>query len=267
VAAAIRTAHGFVRLMSAAASDTRSRDAVRRTVGADVLAALGDEGDVARVGALVCSDPDVEVRQSLARALARRGDDAAAWRLIEALRDGALPADRLIEQLGRPFAVAALLVAVRTSAFAAIRADLVEALGLARHAPAGFAIAMVLRDGAVRERIKSCRALGRIRGRAGVAPLVGALDDEVPVVRALAARALAEIGDPRAVERLTRVLADPSWWVRANAGEALRRCGPCGLVALRHALDHPDRFVRDRAREALALVAATEDGAGERAAA
>jgi len=50
-------------------------------------------------------------------------------------------------------------------------------------------------------------------------------------VRALAARALAEIGDPRAVEPLTRVLADPSWWVRANAGEALRRCGHGALAA------------------------------------
>jgi len=228
VVRALRRAPGFVRLMAAAAGDTTSRDAIRRTIGADVLAALGDEGDVARVGALLCSDPDVEVRQSLARALARRGDDAAAWRLIESLREHALPDERLIEQLGRPFAVAALLVAVRTPELADIRAGLVEALGLARHAPAGFAIAAILRDGSERERTTSCSALGRIRARAAVGPLLNALDDDVPAVRALAARALAEIGDPRAIEPLQRTLEDPSWWVRANAAQALRRCDQGG---------------------------------------
>jgi HEAT repeat protein len=231
VVLALRRAPGFVRLMAAAAADTESRDAIRRTIGADVLAALGDEGDVARVGALVCGDPDVEVRQSLARALARRGDDAAAWRLIEALRVRALPEERLIEQLGRPFAVAALLVAVRTPALAGIRSALVEALGLARPASAGFAIAAILRDGSERERAASCSALGRIRARAAVSPLLDALVDDVPAVRALAARALAEIGDPRAIEPLTQTLEDPSWWVRANAAEALRRCDHAGHAA------------------------------------
>jgi HEAT repeat protein len=220
----LRRAPGFVRLMAAAAADTDTPDAIQRTIGADVLAALGDEGDVARVGALLCSDADVEVRQSLARALARRGDDAAAWRLIEALRERALPEERLIEALGRPFAVTALLVAVRTPELAGVRSGLVEALGLARHAPAGFAIAAILRDGSERERTASCSALGRLRVRAAVPPLLDALDDDVPAVRALAARALAEIGDPRAIEPLAEMLGDPSWWVRANAAEALRRC-------------------------------------------
>jgi HEAT repeat protein len=49
------------------------------------------------------------------------------------------------------------------------------------------------------------------------------------------------------------VLDDPAWWVRANAAASLRALGQPGHQALERALDHPDRYARDRAREALAM--------------
>ena len=52
---------------------------------------------------------------------------------------------------------------------------------------------------------------------------------------------------------LEAVLDDPAWWVRANAASALRSLGEPGHKALERALDHPDRYARDRAREALAM--------------
>ena len=52
---------------------------------------------------------------------------------------------------------------------------------------------------------------------------------------------------------LAAVLDDSAWWVRANAATSLRALGQPGHLALEHALDHPDRFARDRAREALAM--------------
>jgi HEAT repeat protein len=55
------------------------------------------------------------------------------------------------------------------------------------------------------------------------------------------------------VPALEAVLDDPAWWVRANAASALRGLGRPGRAALERALDHPDRYARDRAREALAM--------------
>ena len=52
---------------------------------------------------------------------------------------------------------------------------------------------------------------------------------------------------------LEAVLDDSAWWVRANAASALRTLGAPGHEALERALDHPDRYARDRAREALAM--------------
>jgi HEAT repeat protein len=200
----------------------------------------------------------MEVRLAVARAIARRGDDHAAWILIRAMRDAALTEARLLEQLGRPFAATALLEALHMPDFAAVRAGLCEALGLARHVPAAFAIARLLRYGTERERTKACRALGRIARPQAVPLLIDALQDRSEVVRALAARALGAIGDARAVEPLAGCLGDRDWWVRSNAAEALRHCGHTGHRALVRARDsHPDRFARERAREAIALVAAT----------
>ena len=64
-------------------------------------------------------------------------------------------------------------------------------------------------------------ALAQI-GAAAVEPLLNALEDNNREVRVNAARALAEIGDDRAVAPLTALLADDHERVRQEAAEALK---------------------------------------------
>jgi HEAT repeat protein len=111
----------------------------------------------------------------------------------------------------------------------------------------------LLRKGSLEERISAARALGSVGGRRSRGELEKALLDEAWPLRAQAARALGAIGIRRSVPALETVLDDPAWWVRANAASALRELGAPGRAALERALDHPDRYARDRAREALAM--------------
>jgi HEAT repeat protein len=235
--------------------DCRSRSAVARGVAGELLGRIGCAEAVGELATLL-RDADPEVRAAAARGLGALATPEAAWRLIYALEAGLLPQDRVLEQLGRPFAVHALIDAFHVAQLAPIRGDIADALGLARALASLHAIASLIRFGTERERIKACRALGRLARVEAVPLLLEALDDEEWVVRAQAAGALGRIGDVRAVRPLELALADSAWWVRADAAEALRACGEPGRQALRRALDAPDRFARDRAREALALEAA-----------
>jgi HEAT repeat protein len=65
-----------------------------------------------------------------------------------------------------------------------------------------------------------------------VEPLIAVLEDEDSSVRWAAARALARLGDARAVEPLIAALGDEDWDTCAWAAEALRRIGtPEALAA------------------------------------
>ena len=138
-----------------------------------------------------------------------------------------------------------------------MRGDIAEALGLAGSLPAAQAIARLAAGGCERDRIKACRALGRLADPLVVPLLIDALADEAWAVRAQAATALGACGHASAVAPLSHALADRNWWVRANSASSLRLCGAAGLAALRAAAtSHPDRYARDRALEALALESA-----------
>jgi HEAT repeat protein len=249
---------GHTGLYRAAADDVEHRDVARRAVGAGLLGVIGGEQAVELLQYLLREDPDSELRLIAARSLRVIGGDAAAWALIRGLRDRVMPIDRILEQLGRPFAAPALLLALQIADFVDVRADLADGLGLAAYAPAAHALGGLVRFGSERERTKACRALGRL-GNPDVVPLLArAMDDDAWVVRAQAATALGACGVPAAVGPLARALADQNWWVRANSATGLRRCGIAGRGALRHAAtSHPDRYARDRALEALALEAAS----------
>jgi HEAT repeat protein len=249
---------GHAELYRAAADDVEHRDVSRRAVGAGLLGVIGGEQSVELLQYLMREDSDYELRLIAARSLRVIGGEEAAWALIRGLRDRVMPADRILEQVGRPFAAPALLLAMQIADFTDVRADLAEGLGLAAYAPAAHALGGLVRFGNERERTKACRALGRL-GDPIVVPLLSrAMDDEAWVVRAQAATALGACGVPAAVGPLARALADQNWWVRANSATGLRRCGVAGRGALRHAAtSHPDRYARDRALEALALEAAS----------
>jgi HEAT repeat protein len=248
---------GHAALCRTAERDTANRDSARRGVGAALLGVIGGVDAAALLTRLMREDPDIELRLIAARALRVIGDDVAAWDLLRGLRDGVLPTARLVEQLGRPFAASALLEALQIEEFHSVRGDIAEALGLGGSLPAAQAIARLAAEGGERERIKACRALGRLADSLVVPLLIRALDDEAWAVRAPPATALGACGHASAVAPLARALADHNWWVRANSASSLRLCGAAGLDALRHAAaSHPDRYARDRALEALALESA-----------
>jgi HEAT repeat protein len=248
---------GHPELLQAAQNDAEHRDVARRAVGAALLGVVGTELAVEVLQQMMREDPDRELRLVAARGLRVVGGEQASWALIRGLRDSVIPVDRILEQLGRPFAAHELLHAMQIADFNAVRADIADALGLAGYAPAAHALGGLVRFGNERERIKACRALGRL-GNPEVVPLLGrAMKDDVWIVRAQSATALGLCGVPAAVGPLAAALGDENWWVRANCATALRQCGAAGRNALRFAAQHhPDRYARDRALEALALDAA-----------
>lgn len=82
--------------------------------------------------------------------------------------------------------------------------------------------------------------------------VVTALHDPVDFIRIHATAAARLLPRPQAVSLLTHALGDRSWWVRRAAADALVALGPGGLAQLGEAArDHPDRFARDMAAQAL----------------
>ena len=69
----------------------------------------------------------------------------------------------------------------------------------------------------------AARALGELRDERAVEPLIEALHDRNEDVRCLAAKSLGEIGDPRAEEPLEMASRDEYRQVRDSAAGAIRR--------------------------------------------
>ena len=90
-------------------------------------------------------------------------------------------------------------------------------------------LASLVTDAEPRVRRRAALAIGRVRLREGIEPLLGTLADPDPEVRAMAAFALGLIGDPSPAPQLTAALTDPAPLVRGRAAEAL------GLINARDA--------------------------------
>lgn len=244
-----------------------SRHAVRRALAGLLIAAL-DLPDASSVVAPLMRDRDGDVRLAGVRALALAADDEAARHLIAALRVRDLEPERVIERLGAPWAVPAILHVLEGGALAvapidrrpgtpmawqSVEASLARALGLAADTRAEPALRRLLRTGGVEERVAAARALASAGTLAASADLEAALADDSWQVRAQAARALGRLGATDAVAAIAAHLDDPAWWARAAAADALVDLGEPGLAVLRDALQHADEYARDRAREALAM--------------
>jgi HEAT repeat protein len=251
------------------------REARRSGLTARLVAQLGARGGPARGRAVLIlshlklpagvsrlepmlDDDDPDVRLVAVAGLPLGEHPGAVSALVRALSKRRLAPERVIERLGQPWAVDELLQALRDldaagERRAAPRVGVARALGHAGDRRAEPALIELLRRGSLEERISAARALGAVGGRRSRAELERALTDEAWPLRAQAARALGTIGIRRSVPALEAVLDDPAWWVRANAATALRELGRPGRAALERALDHPDRYARDRAREALAM--------------
>ncbi len=101
-------------------------------------------------------------------------------------------------------------------------------------------------------RVEAMRTLGHIPPQTeSVDVCLAAMDDAAWPTRALAARSLGRLGDPRAITRLERAMGDTAYWVRHHAGQALAGLGDPGQQALRRRLTDANPFVRDMATEML----------------
>jgi HEAT repeat protein len=98
-----------------------------------------------------------------------------------------------------------------------------------------------------RKRVRSavCKALGRVKDRGAVEPLIEILQkDESPIVRKVAAWALGEIGDERAILPLLRSLP----YIHEAATQALSKVNDKKVVVhLRKYLKHRDEYFRSLA--------------------
>lgn len=241
-------------LVDVAIADTHHRHAEHRALGAELVALIGRADDLTHVARVLHDDPDRQARRVAARALSRRGDETSARHLVDGLVRASLPGDRLVEQLSYPFAVPAMIDALSRAESVDARGDLIAALGLSGGQSAMFVVARFVRDGGDDERLRACRALGRLGCVQAVPLLLYAMGDASHTVRAMAARSLGELGDARAARVLEASLRDTDWWVRANAAASLAQLGHAGVAGLRRALDSGDRYARDRAAEALTLM-------------
>lgn len=136
----------------------------------------------------------------------------------------------------------------------------------------GEAIIEAMKHGDGRIRCYGARALGSIRAKKAVRPLIEYLSDEDPDVRSDAASALSMIGDREAVPFLLQCMNDSDGNVRISVIQALAAFGDTSAAEpLVHAMSSTDSFpfflgelsgdyrweIRERAAEALGQIGGT----------
>lgn len=232
-------------------------DDVDGEVRAAAAESLGKQGHRRAVPSLLAciDDPEINVRTNAIGSLGMLEDERAVEQLLQLLRDGsqdsmysAIPA---LGQIGDPRAVEPLLARlddriVRRLVLQAL-ADIpdpaaietvissfdtgdespptwnplaAQLAGLGE--PALDPLISALENPSPGIRAGAALALGRMKDERAVEPLICALSaDEIVEVRVLAAQSLGWIKDQRAIEPLTTVLDDPSPVVRKGAVEGL----------------------------------------------
>ena len=165
-------------------------------------------------------DRKIWVRVAAARALGRLATPFAARALLAALDEALVPEQRLVEALGGEWAAAPLLAAFRAPRTIALRVPLADALGRTGSPAAAEALVTAMPAASVELRVRIVRALARLGEARAVRT---AMSDPHGRVRAQAAWALGRMGDRRSYELLEARLLDSAPWVRANCAAALRR--------------------------------------------
>ena len=111
-------------------------------------------------------------------------------------------------------------------------------------------------------RVKAAAALGPLlevaREGGALLPLIARLADQRPEVKAAAARALGEIGDPSAAGPLAKTLVTNRAGATAELATALERIGRPSISPLTPALDHPEPEVRLVAAKTIATIGSTD---------
>lgn len=208
----------------------------RRSAAQRMAAVSGERG--ARLARQALADSDIEVRLAGAQMAIRvraagvtslvlpwLGDRDPRLRLAACEVAKVLPDPAAIPPLGRALGDAD--AAVRAAAATALGAH-----GRGEARPDGRAdgtrdpippLLGKLDDASPVVRVQIARALARLGDPRAVVPLVGKVQDSVPEVRQAVARALGELGDGRAAQALLLQLRDPSPEVQVEAMTALGR--------------------------------------------
>jgi HEAT repeat protein len=209
---------------------------VGRAQAAEILGRAGGPDVVADLIGLL-SDRQAEVRVVAAAALAGA---APTRQMVHALLaavegDRPIPAGLLVDTLLRLGADATEhLAAALAAATPYAQAVAAETLGLLGTTHATQALLTALGDPRATEEVhvRAAGALGRIGVPDALDPLIGCLrPDRVPALRSAAARALGDLGSPRAVPHLAPLLSGP-YPLATAATAALVRMGPAGAQAL-----------------------------------
>lgn len=190
-----------------------------------------------------------EVRLRAAKALGAVGGYAAVAPLVHALADASrwstIRVADVLQTMG-PTVTAELAYAFPGLPLAAKLAAL-DVVGRIRSIDSVPWLLQRLRDPERDVRARAAHALGEIGDPAAGRSLAALLADPEWPVRAMAAKSLGRLRHVEAAAPLSDALRDREWWVRANAADALRRLGERGIEALDRMLDDSDTFARHQA--------------------
>lgn len=227
----------------------------RRLRAAVALAELGDESSV-RLLMDHIDDKDPEVRVQAARGLGRMQWTPAIDSIVD--RFGVEEpwvrsrfADTLISFGGKATWPLAAYIKVNHRHEVAGAVEALETLAAIGDEEAVTPILEILQQSPDPEiAITAIESLGLLGGSLVARPLEIASNSDDWRVRAKAATALGEIGDPSSRPALAEHLGDENFWVRRNSAAALARIAG-GTADLLDAMDGDDPYAADAAAEAL----------------
>jgi HEAT repeat protein len=222
-----------------------------------VAAALAHQGDVCAVEPLILAlkDRDSKVRSAAARALGELSDVRAVEPLIHALGDPdgwvRYHSAQALGNFGDPRAEAPLMEALKDP-----DRNVQEAAGFALNllntGGSSEQLTVQLSDKDARIRVSAAEALAKMGDVRGVEPAIEAMNHPNDEVRRVAAGIFLFFRDPRAVEPLILRLKDKDSLVRGRAAVGLERQGDARAVEpLIAALKDENGWVRQRAASAL----------------
>lgn len=200
-------------------------------------------------------DEDEDVRGVALRALGRIKNESAIPFLIEAL---GFPETWLSPRIGEILidigkaSIPQLVKELRNIHSESRRIWAAKILGEFSEKNTLIPLMGALSDISPEVRANAAGALGNLKEERALDKLFELLiSDPVPFVRVRASQALGSIGHPSVIDYLINMLKDPEWWVRVRAIEALEQMDKKAVPALLISLEDEDQDVRRRAAMAL----------------
>lgn len=228
-----------------------------RVAAAEALSQFHDDKSIERLRAAL-DDRNSSVRLTAALSLAAAGRAPPVRTLIEKLGIGTSEKSRLTVSLFSDLALHAPddIRSIISDEFVppGAKAAAIEALSASGEYALVPQIATLVLESPTNspELPRYLRALAAFGHPAAEPAVLHALNSENWEARAIAASAAGRIGLVSLADRLQALLADPEWWVRFRAGEALAGLGAPGVELLRDAATTNEEPARSAAESTLA---------------